>query len=57
VESSVNPVGIAVTAAWVNLAVCDRWKPEAGWIDRLGRAVGVCWIAITLQLTSLFLLD
>jgi hypothetical protein len=57
VESSVHPVGVAVTAAWVNLAACGRWRPEAEWIDRLGRVVGVCWIVITLLLTSLFLPD
>jgi len=36
--------GPAVAAAWLVLAVTRRWKAERSWIDRLGRAVGVCWV-------------
>lgn len=36
--------GPAVAAAWLMLAVTRRWKAERSWIDRLGRAVGVCWL-------------
>jgi hypothetical protein len=38
--------GFAVMAGWLTLALGGRWKNEAGWIDRMGRALGGCWIAI-----------
>lgn len=41
-------VGGAVAAAWALLAVGGWWAPERSWIDRLGRAVGACWIAVAL---------
>jgi hypothetical protein len=53
VELFAYPVGVAVGAAWVNLAVCGRWRPEPEWIDRLGRIVGACWLAMMLELTYL----
>ena len=37
-------LGHAVTASWALLIVSRRWRSEAGWIDRLGRAIGVAWI-------------
>ncbi|WP_406697129.1 hypothetical protein V5E97_39700 [Singulisphaera sp. Ch08] len=33
----------AVLVAWTALALIGRWRPEHGWIDRFGRALGVCW--------------
>ena len=36
--------GMAVLAAWSILAFTGRWKPEASWIDRAGRFVGVFWL-------------
>jgi hypothetical protein len=36
--------GFVVAGAWIALGIAGRWRPEAGWIDRLGRAVGVFWI-------------
>jgi hypothetical protein len=34
----------AVAAAWLALALAGRWSPEASWIDRLGRALGLAWV-------------
>jgi hypothetical protein len=36
--------GAMVLASWVALWVFRSWKPEAGWIDRLGRLVGEFWL-------------
>jgi hypothetical protein len=33
----------AVPLAWAALALAGWWRPEPGWIDRLGRAVGIGW--------------
>lgn len=41
-------VGAAVGATWVALLVTRRWAAEPGWIDRLGRGVGLGWIAVAL---------
>jgi hypothetical protein len=38
--------GLAVTIAWVALAVSGRWQPEPSWIDRLGRLMGCGWIGL-----------
>jgi hypothetical protein len=38
--------GIAVTVAWVTLAVTGRWQPEPSWIDRAGRLMGLGWIGL-----------
>ena len=37
---------MAVGAAWLLLVVSGRWRAEPVWIDRLGRALGIFWIAI-----------
>jgi hypothetical protein len=38
-------IAVAVAAVWLILAVSRRFRPEPSWIDRLGRAMGVLWIA------------
>ena len=41
--------GIAVAIAWIGLAVSGGWRPEASWIDRAGRLVGlgsVAWMML-----------
>ena len=35
----------AVAAAWATLALVRRWRPEKGWLDRLGIILGICWLA------------
>jgi hypothetical protein len=34
----------AVAGAWLVLALAGWWRPEPGWIDRLGRVLGFLWI-------------
>jgi hypothetical protein len=38
----------AVMATWLTLRVMGRWKSEPTWDDRLGRFVGVSWVALYL---------
>ena len=37
----------AIPVAWASLAVTGRWQPEAGWIDRFGRMLGIGWCLMT----------
>ena len=43
-----KPVTIpsAVGLAWLTLAASGRWCSESSWLDRTGRALGVCWLAM-----------
>ena len=34
----------AVAGGWLALALSGRWRPVRDWLDRAGRALGVCWI-------------
>jgi hypothetical protein len=36
----------SVALAWLGLALSGRWRSEMSWIDRLGWAVGACWVAL-----------
>jgi hypothetical protein len=36
----------AVGLAWLTLAVSGRWCSECSWLDRTGRALGGCWLAM-----------
>jgi hypothetical protein len=40
--------GLAVAVGWMTLLVGKQWRAERGWVDRAGRAVGVCWILAAL---------
>lgn len=40
------PAGFAVAVAWSTQALVGRWRAEPSWIDRLGRLVGVGWMAL-----------
>jgi hypothetical protein len=43
--SSMNtPYGAVVLVCWALLVLGRRWRPELGWIDRLGRWIGWVWI-------------
>jgi len=46
-----EPAGGAVAAVWLFLALARVGRPEAGWIDRLGRALGGFWIVAFLAMT------
>ena len=39
-------MGFSVLAAWLVLVLNKMWRPEPSWIDRLGRVMGVFWIAM-----------
>jgi hypothetical protein len=39
------PCGYSVGAVWLLLVLSGRWRAERSWIDRLGRLLGVVWIA------------
>lgn len=41
-------VGGAVVIAWIALALTRRWKPEAGWVDLVGRVLGCAAIVTAL---------
>jgi len=43
---SIGSPGLAVTVAWVTLAVSGRWQPQLSWIDRVGRLMGCGWIGL-----------
>ena len=38
-------MSMCVAFAWLAAWWCSRLQPEPGWIDRLGRVLGACWIA------------
>jgi hypothetical protein len=46
-------VGLAVLASWMTLVLGRRWRPDPGWVDRLGRAVGVFWVVTGFTCTVL----
>jgi hypothetical protein len=43
-----KPVTIptAVCVAWLVLALSGGWQSESSWLDRAGRLLGCCWIAL-----------
>ena len=47
--------GLAVLVSWMTLLVGRRWRAEPSWVDRLGRAAGVFWIAAGLFITGVLL--
>jgi hypothetical protein len=45
--------GFGVATRWAMLLLARRWQSEPSWIDRLGRLVGLGWIALSLWAISL----
>ncbi len=45
--------GWSVAAGWFVLKLSGRYRPEASWVDRLGRAFGLFWIVTAIVLTDL----
>jgi hypothetical protein len=43
----------AVPLAWTLLALAGRWRPEPGWIEWLGRLLGVGWFALNVSASLL----
>jgi hypothetical protein len=46
-------MGMTVTVAWIVLAMGGRFRPERSWVDRLGRVLGVYWIAVAALIGTL----
>jgi hypothetical protein len=46
-----TPCRFTVAAVCLLLAVSGRWWPERSWIDRLGRPLGVVWIACAIAVS------
>jgi hypothetical protein len=46
--TSPTAIAMAIVASWSLALACGRWHPEASWIDRAGRAVGVGYIIAAL---------
>ena len=42
----VHGTAMAITAAWVILALSGRWRAEPTWIDRSCRVIGLAWIGL-----------
>jgi hypothetical protein len=36
----------AVAGAWLLLIFSGRWRSDSGWMDRLGRTLGACWLVL-----------
>jgi hypothetical protein len=50
--------GLAVLVSWMTLFVGGRWRAEPSWVDRLGRAMGLCWILAAIAVwAAWFLID
>ncbi len=45
---SLAVVAATVLASWLVLALTHRWQPEPSWVDRTGRALGICWLVVGL---------
>lgn len=38
--------GLVIAACWLVMLAVGRWRPEPSWVDRSGRFLGACWIAM-----------
>jgi hypothetical protein len=45
------PCGFTVAAIWLLLVLSGRWRPERSWIDRLGRLLGLVWMACAIAVS------
>ena len=45
-EAVADFVGFAVRSTWLLLFLGGRWRAEASWVDRVGRALGIYWIGL-----------
>jgi hypothetical protein len=49
-------IGMSVILTWMGTYLTGFWIPDRGWIDRLGRALGICWVLLAVVLyLSLYL--
>jgi hypothetical protein len=42
---AIEIIPTAIGGAWLALALSGRWKPEPTWVDRIGRGLGLFWVA------------
>jgi hypothetical protein len=48
----------SIVVAWAVLALSRRWRPTSGWIDRLGRSVGITLLSLyVVQLLSMYYVE
>lgn len=46
IELMMCGVGCLVAGAWLAMVMTGCWRPERSWVDRLGRCIGLVWIAL-----------
>ena len=39
-------IPVAVCVAWLVLAASGSWRSESSWLDKAGRILGFCWLAM-----------
>jgi hypothetical protein len=44
--SHVSQISYAVAVCWAMMAAGGRWRPDPGWVDRLGRGFGFVWVGM-----------
>jgi hypothetical protein len=47
--------GVGVAVSWAVLAISRRWQTDSSWVDRLGRALGLFWLAMIPMIGWLFM--
>lgn len=47
-EDVPEAVLLGIACSWATLALGRRWRPEASWVDRLGRALAFAWIVLAI---------
>jgi hypothetical protein len=45
-REALGSIPLAILGVWTALAMSGRWSPEASWIDRAGRAMGIFWVVL-----------
>jgi hypothetical protein len=45
--------GGTVAIAWIVLALARAWRPEASWVDRAGRGLGVVFVVVWLLVSTI----
>jgi len=53
----IEPAAMAVAGAWLALGLVGRWRRERTWVDNLGIAVGIGWVALFLLAWAALCLD
>jgi hypothetical protein len=47
----------AILGAWLTLALGRCWCPEPSWLDRLGRALALCWFVLSIVGMTVIVID